>query len=123
MIAVSHKTFNLAYDENLSSYEMIEELCNSLGAVKAEYFTTCIDRIVQGFDIFKKDLKAKRQRNDNLSLERFYVQFCDKFNCDETAVLRDLIEYVNVHTCSETLQNNRQFNAACLLKWKRPPPL
>ena len=55
MIAVSHKTFNLAYDENLSSYEMIEEL----GAVKAEYFTTCIDRIVQGFDIFKEDLKAK----------------------------------------------------------------
>ena len=55
MIAVSHKTFNLAYDENLSSYEMIEELCNSLGAVKAEYFTTCIDRIVKGFDIFKED--------------------------------------------------------------------
>ena len=61
---------------------MIEEL----GAVKAEYFTTCLDRIVQGFDIFKKDLKAKRQRDDNLSLERFYVLFCDKFNCDETAV-------------------------------------
>ena len=86
LIAVSNKTFNLAYDENLSSYEMIEELCNSLDTVKAEYFTTCIDRIVQGFDIFKKDLKAKRQKSDNLSLKRFYVQFCDKFNCDETAV-------------------------------------
>ena len=82
---------------------MIEELCNSLGAVKAEYFTTCIDRIVQGFDIFKEDLKAKRQRNDNLSLERFHVQFCDKFNCDETAVFRDLFEYVNLHTYSEAL--------------------
>ena len=45
LIAVSNKTFNLAYDENLSSYEMIEELCvcNSLDTVKAEYFTTCID--------------------------------------------------------------------------------
>ena len=139
MIAVSHKTFNLAYDENLSSYEMIEELCNSLGAVKAEYFTTCIDRIVQGFDIFKKDLKAKRQRNDNLSLERFYVQFCDKFNCDETAVFRDLFEYVNLHTYSEALRetigslmqlafssgrglNPPNFNKAICIRYNAPPP-
>ena len=83
LIVVSNKTFNLAYDENLSSYEIISELCNSLYGVKAEYFTACIDRIVQDFDIFKKDLKAKRQKNDNLSLEGFYVQFCDKFNCNE----------------------------------------
>jgi len=103
LIAVSNKTFNLAFDENLSSYEIIAELCNSLDGVKAEYFTTCIDRIVQGFDIFKKNLKAKRQKNDNLSLERFYVEFCDKFNCDETAVFRDLFEYVNVRTYSEAL--------------------
>ena len=33
LIAVSNKTFNLAYDENHSSYEIIEELCNSLYAV------------------------------------------------------------------------------------------
>ena len=103
LIAVSNKTFNLAFDENLSSYEIIAELCNSLDGVKAEYFTTCIDQLVQGFDIFKRDLKAKRQKNDNLSLERFYVQFCDKFNCDETAVFRDLFEYVNVCIYSEAL--------------------
>ena len=41
LIAVSNKTFNLAFDENLSSYEIIAELCNSLDGVKAEYFTTC----------------------------------------------------------------------------------
>ena len=52
LIAVSNKTFNLSYDENLSSFELIAELCNSLDGVKAEYFTTCIDRIVQGVDIF-----------------------------------------------------------------------
>ena len=54
LIAISHKTSNLAYDENLSSYEMIEELCNSLGAVKAEYFIICIEfRVVP--DIRKPD--------------------------------------------------------------------
>ena len=46
LIAVSNKTFNLAYDENLSSYEIIAELCNSLDSVKAEYFTAGTDRIV-----------------------------------------------------------------------------
>ena len=70
---------------------------------KGRIFYYIQDRIVQGFDIFKEDLKAKRQRNDNLSLERFYVQLCDKFNCDETAVFRDLFEYVNLHTYSEAL--------------------
>ena len=64
LIAVSNKTFNLAFDENLSSYEIIAELCNSLDGVKAEYFTTYMDRIVQGFDILMKDSKAKRQNND-----------------------------------------------------------
>ena len=49
-------------------------------------------------------MKAKRQKNDNLSLERFYVQFCDKFNCDETVVFRDLFEYENLHTYSEALR-------------------
>ena len=136
LIAVSHKTSNLAYDENLSSYEMIEKLCNSLGAVKAEYFITCIDWIVQGFDIFKKDLKVKRQRNDNLSLEWFYVQFCDKFNCDETAVFRDLFEYVNLHTYSEALcetigslmqlaflsGRGLNLNKAICIRYNAPPP-
>ena len=46
LIAVSNKTFNLPYDENLSSYEIIAELCNSLDSVKAEYFTAGTDRIV-----------------------------------------------------------------------------
>ena len=62
-----------------------------------------MDRLVLGFDIFMKDSKAKRQNNDNLSLEHFYVKFCDKFNCDETAVFWDLFEYVNVRTYSEAL--------------------
>jgi len=41
-MAISNKIFNLKYDETLSRYEIITELCNTLDDLKAEYFNECI---------------------------------------------------------------------------------
>ena len=69
LISIASKTFNLTYDENeaVSSKERITELCQHLNGVKAEYFNECVDQILQGFDIFKENLKARREKNENLS--------------------------------------------------------
>ena len=99
IIKLASKAFDLSHSDK----NEIHLLIDCLDGNKSEMYREFRNEIAEGYKLFINNFAAENSRNETLSLEKYYILFCEKFDFDETSLFRDFFEYLNVRTYSEAL--------------------